>query len=344
MSNAIYLVESLMLSVLLFFCVHATVTDLKWSVIKNKLLAAGFILAVILNFVYYFFFAQDLFLTFMINLLVMTFLSVVFYATHIWAAGDSKFLIFVICLIPARLYFSGVNVAATVLILICIFSLAFLYYIGESVVIGLKERNLFSFRRMKLDGLRMAVQYVKCTCIVSVANFLFSLVFGDFYSANTELFMIINMLLVFAVCNVRWLDRWYVLLFLGAATVAIVIFQERRLGTVNWLIYLLVLVVVVLRIIAEKYNYKTIPTAEVKPGMVLSYGTVVLFLPSRIMGLPTSTTEDIRSRISPEEAASIQRWETSKYGQPQITIVRKIPFAIFISLGTFVFITVRILF
>ena len=247
-------------------------------------------------------------------------------------------------MIPARLYFSGVNVAATVLILICIFSLASLYYIGESVVIGLKERNLFSFRRMKLDGLRMAVQYVKCTCIVSVANFLFSLVFGDFYSANTELFMIINMLLVFAVCNVRWLDRWYVLLFLGAATVAIVIFQERRLGTVNWLIYLLVLVVVVLRVIAEKYNYKTIPTAEVKPGMVLSYGTVVLFLPSRIMGLPTSTTEDIRSRISPEEAASIQRWETSKYGQPQITIVRKIPFAIFISLGTFVFITVRILF
>ena len=156
--------------------------------------------------------------------------------------------------------------------------------------------------------------------------------------------MIVNMLLVFSICNVKWLDRWYALTILCVLAVGIAILQNRRLETANWVIYLLVLVVVALRSIAEKYNYKTIPTAEVKQGMVLSYGTVLLFTPSKIKGLPASTTEDIRSRISDEEAKNILRWENSKYGQAQITIVRKIPFAIFITVGTVVFVFARIIF
>ena len=332
-----------MLASMIVVCIHATVTDLKSGVVKNKLLLVGFGLAAVLDPVYYSFFAADHFGAFVLNVIVMALLSVILYTAHMWAAGDSKLLIFAVCMIPARIYDSGANVAATVLILISIFSLAFLYYIGESVVLSLKEKSLFSWKRLKFDGRRMIVQYIKCSCTVTVANFLFAGLFYEFYTANTELFMIVNMLLVFAVCNADWLDRWYVLASLGALAAGVMMFRHWQLNTVNWLIYLLALIVVVLRLIAEKYNYKTIPTAEVTQGMVLSYATVLLFTNSRIKGLPMSTTEDIRGRISDEEAKSILRWEKSKYGQAQITIVRKIPFAIFITVGTIVFIFARMI-
>ena len=339
-----YSTEIVMLAVLITVCVHATITDLKNGIVKNRLLLVGAGVALVLNAFYYSVFAREYFGAFLINFAVMTFLAILFYATHIWAAGDSKLLIFAVSLIPTRIYYSGENVAATVLILIAIFALAFLYHIAESFVIGLKEKKLFSWKRVKINGLQMVVQYVKCTCIVTMANFIFTLIFDNFYGANTELFMIVNMLIVLAVCNIKLLNKWYVIAFLCLVTTVIVIVQNRRLEVVNGGIYLVVLAVVMLRVMAEKDNYKTIPTSEVKQGMVLSYGTVMLFVPSRIKGLPVSTTEDIRSRISQEEADSILRWEKSKYGQEQITIVRKIPFAIFIFAGAVVFVITRMIF
>lgn len=46
-------------------------------------------------------------------------------------------------------------------------------------------------------------------------------------------------------------------------------------------------------------------------------------------GLPTGMTEDLRSRITAEEAESIHRWKNSSLGKPFVVIVRKIPFTSF---------------
>ena len=98
--------------------------------------------------------------------------------------------------------------------------------------------------------------------------------------------------------------------------------------------YALVLVVMFTTWIASKYSYESIPTTEVKPGMVLSKSTVILFGPSRVKGLPQNSYEDLRSRLTEDEAAAVCRWATSKYGKPSVVIIRKIPFATFIALGT----------
>lgn len=58
---------------------------------------------------------------------------------------------------------------------------------------------------------------------------------------------------------------------------------------------------------------------------------------SQVRGLPRITTEDLDARLSKNEAESVKRWEFSKYGQPTITIVRKVPFAVFILIGTLFF-------
>ena len=331
-----------MIALMVLICIQATITDLKRGIIRNKILLIGGMFSLVLNSVYYIVFASKYIQAFLINFGIMAVLSILFYSIHIWAAGDSKLLIFMISLIPARIYYSGNNVTATVSILITIFSIAFLYYFFESVYIGIKDKNLFSINRLRIDLWKMIIQYIKCTCVITLINVLVSMVIPSFYFENVVLFMVINMIVVLGICNVEWLNKWFVLLPLFSLTAAVILLQGRKFGTVNWVIYGIVGIVVLLRILAEKYNYKTIPADEVRCGMVLAYGTIISFQPSKIKGLPTTTTEDIRSRISDEEAQSIVRWKDSKYGMPTITIVRKIPFAIFITIGTTFYLLTRI--
>ena len=84
---------------------------------------------------------------------------------------------------------------------------------------------------------------------------------------------------------------------------------------------------------AEKYNYEWVKTSEVKSGMILSCFAVQQFLCSRVKGLPESTDETTKSRITQEQAESIHRWEKSQYGKEYIMVVRYIPFAVFILAG-----------
>lgn len=341
MDNMMTILESAMIATMFLICIFSSITDLKNGIVKNKNMLIGFIFAILFNVFYYVFFAKEYFLAFVLNFAVMTFLSITFYATHIWAAGDSKLLIIVISLIPARLYFSGNNVAASVNILIIIFSLAFIYYVGESIYLSIKEKEHISFKSFRIDVKKMVLQYIKCTCVVTIVTFVFSNFLQNFYAANIELFMVVNMLIVFSICNISILDKWFILTPLVVATVFILILQNINLETLNLKIYIVVAIVVVLRIIAERHNYRIINTNDTKPGMVLSYSTIVQFMPSRIKGLPTNTTEDIRSRITTEEANSIIRWKDSKYGKSSIVIVRKIPFAIFITVGSMIFVIAR---
>lgn len=341
MNNLMTLIESLMLAVLFFTCTYVTVTDLKNGIIQNKVVFSAAIVAIVLNVVYFVFFAEEFFIAYLINVGVMSFVSITFYALHIWAAGDSKLLILTIMLIPTRLYYEGNMVSATVVIIIMIFSFAYIYTVGESIYIGIKEKNLFKIQKFRADIVSMIKQYIKCTCLVLLFDTFFEFFFPEFYSVNLELIMILNMIIVFLSYNIKFLDRWVWLIVLAVPTVALHIGIYGISSDFDYKIYILVGIVLVLRIFSEKYNYKTVPTSSVKKGMVMSYATILYFSKSRIKGLPDCTTEDIRSRITEEEAESIRRWEGSKYGQKEITIVRKIPFAIFISFGTVFYVVMR---
>ena len=101
--------------------------------------------------------------------------------------------------------------------------------------------------------------------------------------------------------------------------------------------YLLVLLVMWTTWIAGKYVYESVPTEDVKAGMILSRSTVVCFAPSKVKGLPQISYEDMRSRQTEEEAAAVRRWKDSKYGKATVVSVRKIPFASFIAVGVILF-------
>ena len=49
-------------------------------------------------------------------------------------------------------------------------------------------------------------------------------------------------------------------------------------------------------------------------------------------GLPQISTEDLKSRLTSEEIESINIWAKATHTE-KLTIIKKIPFAIFISIG-----------
>jgi len=96
----------------------------------------------------------------------------------------------------------------------------------------------------------------------------------------------------------------------------------------------LVFAIILFKQIAQNYNYQHIRTDRIKKGMILSFGSVLLFKSSRIKNLPKETTETTTSRITQEEAKAIQRWSKTKKGKESVVIVKHLPFAPFIFGGT----------
>lgn len=342
-------VEALMLTILMMVLVSAAYTDCRTGIIKNKLIAFFLFLAIPFDAVYYGIFAQAYFQYFLMNLLLVTLCAVFFYAYHLWAAGDSKLFFLVALWIPARFYtFWHIGRASSFIILTLIFCLAFLYVIGETIILGIREKNLFSVSVGKIKISSMVLSYISMVAMVIVGNWAIWRVFSQQLSNDRALTLAVNFFVVLSLLQVRERLSDKTMFVVSAACwgfllilIAVGLYQfEGIMDIRSWLI---VLAVMAARVIAEKYNYKVIPTQDIRAGQILSAATILMFEPSRVKGLPEQTTEDLRSRISEEEADSIRRWENSKYGKPYIVIVRKIPFAIFICVGTVTFLVIGVI-
>ena len=78
--------------------------------------------------------------------------------------------------------------------------------------------------------------------------------------------------------------------------------------------------------------YEQVPIDELKKGMVLTLFSSTLMQTSKTKGLPGISTEDLRSRLSEDEVASVRAWAKATK-TTSLTIVRKVPFAAMISAG-----------
>lgn len=341
-------IEAIMISLMIYVGIFCAYTDIKQGIIKNKILILALCAAVILNFVYYYIYAKTLFLDFIINLVAISLFSALMYFYNIWSAGDSKMLIVESMLIPIGLYNSSSTISVdSVGIIILIFSIAYIYLFFETLYIGVTEKNLFSIsnkRKLSKDSIFIFLKrYIQCSVYITLLNFIYVLVFPEIYFSNVILFMLLNLFFILTVYRYDVIFNNYLFaVVLCIEIILIILFKIDIIHSINYKIYALLLFVILFRAISEKYNYSEIKTSDIKQGMILSLGTVMLFGKSRVVGLPKSTTEDLRSRISKEEADSIKRWEKSKYGKPSITIVKKMPFAIFIFLGLLIFVIIRL--
>lgn len=326
--------------VLLGIC---TCTDIKRGYILNKVLIPGMLLIFIIDVIYYVQFGRAYFKPFLINCLCLIVVALVFYAYNFWAAGDSKLLMVVALGIPGRYYTEGTLLErSSFTIVILVFSIAFIYVILESFYYGIREHNLRAQFHLDIKFKQFLISYLFMVPVVMIIQNILVYFFSSLAESSSMIIVAINFLILLSLIKIRNRIPSKVQIIIAVfAWVLVAILKNLNIGSYSYSfdlrVWVMLIVLLLLRGFAEQYNYKIIPTEDAAAGQILSFSTVMRFTVSRVKGLPTETTEDLRSRITAEEAESIHRWGTSKYGQPEITIVRKIPFAIFLCIGIVIF-------
>lgn len=335
--------EATLLTILLMMLVIAGYTDCKSSIIANRLLIACSLVAIPIDALYYFLWGRPYLQAFLLNLVLLTVVSAVFYCYHLWAAGDSKLLFVVGLLIPGRVYtFGTMGPASSFTIVVFTFSIAFVCVIFESLWLMFKNRVKLKLALPSMDWWRILGSYVAMVAATTIFNVLLQFFLGNIFAGSQMTVTAIDFMAVLTFIQLRdkLSTRWLIVISTALWSLLLVMWSVNIVdlgGALNPRSWLVVLTLILCRWVAERFNYRTIPTAEVRAGQILSAATVIGFTTSRVKGLPAGMTEDLRSRITEDEAESVRRWATSAQGKENIVIVRKIPFAVFIGFGTLCF-------
>ena len=322
-------VKSFLISVLIVEGIFCSISDIRTNKIPNNSIICGLLCALIANFAYFILADDTYFFSFILNVISAAVISFIMYALHIWAGGDVKLFVLMAMLVPAEFYRQKAPLSI-VTIYITIFSVAFIYLIIESIVLMFLKERATGRLSVKISAKPIL------SCMVSIMAFqvLLRLIFQGYYYDYLPLFLLLNVILVLAFNRMKFLNHNLSIIICSLISGAnLVVSIANNQYKVELKTIIVAVVVMCFRTLAERFNYQEIDTLKVKKGMILSIGTVVGFSNSRVKGLPQFTTEDIASRLTQEEADSIKRWATSKNGKDKITVLRKIPFAIFISLG-----------
>lgn len=339
------LIESLLLTTLLCVCGYATYTDFKTGLIPNKALLISVSAVLVLDILYYSLFQRELVGGFLLNFAVNTFLSILLYAYSFWGAGDSKLMILAGIAVPARFYASNIFSLPIITITVQTFAIAFTYLVIESIILGIIRRDFFmSSKKFTISSLKRIIgSYLLSYTYILLFSFIIRLISSDYLESSSYIVPLCNFFIVFTILNFNFFKKIYVVGSVLMADIILMVIFRSTLPSVIPPVWNLLIIAIVLafRFLAEKYNYKSISASDAAQGMILSFETILRFNSSKIKGLPLMTTEDFRSRISADEAESIKKWAGTQKTSSEITIVRKLPFAIFISIGVITFLGLR---
>lgn len=309
--------------------------DCRVKRVPNRILLIGCLAAAILQAVRLCFFPSEQALPWLFSMIAADVMAVLLYAGHLWGAGDSKLFAFSYLCFPISLL-SDSTLTNSFLPYIFIFLPAFFWTVVDSIHQAILRKEKFHMPhdwRAELKG------YVWVLLEVVAFQHLSTLISPDFFAQNPLVHAAISMIYAYLCSTSGFFKRPICIAVHGAAlVVAMCLFPVQfSFASVNWWIYLLVPAILLLQSWSAQYNYERIPTSSVQAGQILSAGTVLQFLPSRIQNLPRNTAEDMSARLSAAEAEAVRRWGNSRQGKADVVIVRKIPFAPLIALGFAVF-------
>lgn len=342
------MINNIYLTVIILFLISISVitfiTDFNHGKILNKHLGLFMKIGIIIQFLYsmYFIFYEKQIYNFsgyIINFLIGTLIAICLYSFDIWGAGDSKYVIVMLLVEPINIFRNNGSIAFQgLMIYIVTFTMALIYLCGESLYFFYKEvptlerENFFKAFNIKEFFIKWLFSFSIMTIIYKIID----LVSSEFLTNNVLVIRFLIVILMFYFLDKVKKKGIVVSLVVLAVIATLVDYLIKGYSSgiiIDYRILFLVLIIIIIRNLCSRYNYKKIKTDSVEEGMVLSVGTFIGFINSRVKGLPIFKSESINSRITAEEAESVKRWAKSKYGQEYIYIVRQIPFAPFISLG-----------
>jgi hypothetical protein len=187
--------------------------------------------------------------------------------------------------------------------------------------------------------------YVNGVVIITSLSQIEYFALRDFYANNQYAVILFNFIATIILLQKPTVRKPYVVIPLIAVELTVTAFTsyKNRFVNMDYKFILLFFVMLLLKKYIERFNYRTIKSDDVCEGMILSTPSSMLILQSQIDGLTKLSKENLNSKLTHKEAESIKEWGKSKDGQSEITIVRKMPFGLFIAFGTIIFIIESVL-
>lgn len=311
----------------------SSISDLKRGLIYNKVLFAFAIYAVIADIIMYCLFAHNLIVPFLLNFSIVSVLSLYLFFSHSFAGGDCKLTIVFSLLFPASFYFNYNSHSTTLFLVLGIaIALGYFYLLFTSIYAIMKQEIKITGKQIKVTLLSFVKSFFVVTLYIFIINLFFSIINENFFRVNIWIIRAVCIFVAYLVGRIEFLKKWYTILTVAIIDIVLCLTLRVVPISLNPENYLLALALLFCQITIQPNMYKTIPVSELKKGMILSTEISVIMQNSRVRGLPEISFEDLRSRLTEEEVSSIGRWSENT-NVDRVTIVKKIPFAIFIFIG-----------
>lgn len=326
-------VEVISFTLAIALCVICTKSDLSEGIIYNKVLVVFAVFAIIIDGIYYGYFARDIFFDFLPNFCIMFFISIYLFYSHSFAGGDCKMAIVLSLLYPARFYFVYGSMITTLF-----FSLGFAIFAGyvyllTSALIQLVKKKV-SLTGDYIKGMlkNFVKSYFSAMAYITLLNCILIYLSRMGISLNIWFPRLLCLSIALLIGRFKFLSKLAIVIPVYAIVVLISFLTKTIPISFNPENYILVLVLLLCQITIKTTIYARVKVDELKKGMILSTLSSVLMQKSITRGLPNVSTEDLKSRLSSEEIESIKLWARATRTE-ELTIVKKIPFAVFISIG-----------
>lgn len=329
--------EVVCLCLITTLCYLCTKSDLRYGMIYNKVLVRFFVFAIIFDIIYYGFFVQDLFHDFVVNIIVVAVVSLYLFYSHSFAGGDCKMMIVVALLFPARLYwtFGNSNITLVFAIAFAIFA-GYCYLFISSIVAIISNKVDITFDYVKNYLIDFLKSYITAMIYISLFNRLVSAVHSQGFFVNIWITRGLCLLVAWCIGRYSCFKKWFLLVPAICIGMIITIITKTLPISLNPENYILVLVLLICQMAIKTTIYEKVEVSQLKKGMILTTFSSMLMQTSITKGLPGISTEDLKSRLTNDEIESIKIWAKATHTD-SLTIVKKIPFAIFISIGILVY-------
>lgn len=313
-------------------------TDLKTGIVHNRAVLAGLLLGLIPHGMNVLLRGLPSYPTWLVCMLIADLVAIGMYMGEIWAAGDAKLFILLYYLFPPRLI-EDANYAFSIIPFIYIFVPALIWLMVDSTIHLIKrEPRKVTKTTAKVFATRYITILIETTAFLS----LMLVIFPQIVSSQPILPMVLVIAYSIICTRVRIMKTKFILAGHLLVLLVLWILHLWEPAFPSWENILLLLLIILIQRYCGLYDYTRVPTSNVKEGMILSAENVIGFKKSRVHGLPQDFSEQLSSRITCEEAVAVKRWEKSVNGEPFIWVVRKVPFALMISLGFVLWLLARI--
>ena len=319
--------EKCLLLILLFLVGICAYTDLKYGKVKNRVLLAALLLALPIHSAFFITGNAELGV-FLVNVFVGMIFAISLYALGFWAAGDSKLLITILLIFPYTLYWN-VNVywMKSLSLILFFITITYGYVILDTIINIVAHLDMFLLTWKRTVTIPTTITFLKRWCVlVAITNIIYSVnsIWGGWshtYVALTSFFVFIALADFIEKAKSLW----------GIALVMNLFCWITGGSTWDDIVYrvLIALLLFGFSKAIHTFNYKIIATEKLQAGMIISAVSIrEVIREGQLQFLKEKMNEDIKTRLSENEVEIIKL-----AGIDYIRIVRKLPFAAFISIA-----------